>query len=349
MLEKMKNSFEVVEEKDIKNTLLYVKGINVNEESYETKILHEENIENVQKFQLVYEGDESCLCYNVSNTMSFEELIKTRKLKKKDICHILDSLDQLLTTIENYLISENSVSLDLRLVRVEKSYQENLRIRYILIPNFKSSFSFELSKFLIKILRYVDVEDKNALQLAYGLFVRSSKDNYTINDLMELVNAAREKKMNPFKDIDLEALNEYDEEMVDEIHDEIVENDVRERVPELSEFVDAEKSLEVTMDKNTTDILKDTVLDNFDNMPKNDKILKFKRKIFDFKPRKALNAHINLTLAKNILFSLVCLLIPLAFYMYYGSVKFSKLIPIICLCEIAVVTIFVIKRITKTK
>ena len=64
-----------------------------------------------------------------------------------------------------------------------KSYRKNL-----------GDFSFELSKFLIKSLRYTDVNDKKGLELAYKLFVKSSKDNYTINDLMKVCKNIKNKE-----------------------------------------------------------------------------------------------------------------------------------------------------------
>jgi len=52
-----KNNIEIVEEKNIKNTFLYVKNAKISVDSYETKILTEDNIENIIKFQIMYEGE----------------------------------------------------------------------------------------------------------------------------------------------------------------------------------------------------------------------------------------------------------------------------------------------------
>ena len=45
---------EISEEKSIKTTNVYLKNVKINQESYEAKILSEENIENVIKLKVSY-------------------------------------------------------------------------------------------------------------------------------------------------------------------------------------------------------------------------------------------------------------------------------------------------------
>lgn len=349
MLEKMKSSIQVEEEKSIKNTSLYIRNVEINEESYETKMLLEENIEDVLKFQIVYEGENSALRFDVSKTISLDEYLKSNKLKKRDLCDIIDDIDSMLSSIENYLISENSVSLDPRLLRVDKSEKNKFVLKFVIIPNYKSSFSYELSKFLIRILRHVDVEDKNALNLGYGLFVRSSKDNYTISDLMELIDSVRDHKKSDIKELDLDALNAYDEEVMSEMA-EIVPEEIN--VEEYEDVNDKkDESMNIVMDKNTNDLLKEELFENFDKKDnKGEKnIIKFKKKIFDFKPKKALNAHIVVNICKNALIPIACILVPMILYLIYGTEKMMKYLPMICLYEIILLIVYVINNIRESK
>ena len=84
--------------------------------------------------------------------------------------------------VENYLISEASIYLDLNTIIIKDDC-----IKFLIIPNSNCHFSFELSKLLIRMLRHVDVSDADTLTIAYMLFVKSSKDNYSIEDLVEIV------------------------------------------------------------------------------------------------------------------------------------------------------------------
>lgn len=318
------NNIEIFEEKNIKNTSLYIKNIRLNAESYEAKILTEENIENVIKYQIVYEGENRLLKYDVSNTISFEEYLKTNKLRKKDVCDILLAIDDILFSIENYLISENSILLDLKAIRIVKK-RNGIRYRFITIPNLNYDFSYELSKFLIRILRFVDVEDKDALSLAYSLFVKSSKDNYTMNDLMEIVDKVRDKNNHIDYDVTLEDLINYDEEMAKEISEEVMEENKYDFTSIDADNVNKEMEIEnkkqkdsatdedsIEIDDETNDILEESLFNDFNKDDK--KIIKFKKNIFGIKKKKALKGHINIGLIGLSLAPIILILLPTLYF-----------------------------------
>ena len=347
-IDKMKSysNLEVSEEKNIKNTLIFLRNAKVNLESYETKILSEENIENIFRFQIAYDGENRLLKYDVSNTISLEEYLKTYKLKKNDICDILLAIDEILTSVENYLISENSIALDLKLIRVSRNNKNNIAFKFIAIPNYNTDFSYELSKLLIRILRHIDLDDKEAMSLAYGLFVRSSKDNYTMNDLIELVDKVRDKNTKLDDDITLEDLINYDEELAKEIQEEellvsdsnIIDdskinndfktNDIGNRadvsilddIDDIDDIDDPGDVNSVSMDKETKAMLEESLYNDFNKDDK--KIIKIKKSPFGLKQKKALKGHIkvatNVGFLGYIIAPILVLLIPFAYFFING-------------------------------
>lgn len=322
MIETMRNNLIINEEKTIKNTLLYIRNLQVNTESYESKILAEENIENIIKYQIVYEGENRVLKYDVSNTIGFDEYLKTKRLKKDDICKIISAIDDILFSVENYLLSESSIALDLKLIRVTKNARGSMLFKFIAIPNYNSDFSYELSKFLIRILRHVDVEDKEALTLAYGLFVRSSKDNYTMNDLMELIDKVYDKKTSIDDDFNIEELIKYDEEMASEISEEIIaENQEKALGDEIAETVIDQNLITSTdddkliIDASTKEIIGDSLLNDFDK--EDEKIEKSNKKPFLLKKNKALKGNISLSLVVFALVPMLVLALPIIYFFVY--------------------------------
>ena len=291
------NNIDIIEEKGIKNTSLYISNVKLNTESYEYKILSEDNIENILKFQLVYDGENRVFKYDVSNTLSLEEYVKTNKLRKKDICDILIAIDDILLSIENYLISENSLFLDLKAIRLMRHRNNRIKYKFIAIPNFNFDFSYELSKFLIRILKYVDVEDRDALSLAYGLFVRSSKDNYTMNDLMELIDKARGNE-------DLEA---YD------VSSNIDEEEYKKYIE--PSYNKRKNDEDLTIDEDTKDALQESLFNDFDKEDK--KILKFQKNVFGMKKKKALKGHINVGMIGLSLAPILLILLPTLYFILY--------------------------------
>lgn len=320
-MEMLNSKIVISEEKSLKNTLLYIKNFDVNVESYEAKILSEDNIENMIKYQLAYEGENRVLKYDASNTMSLDEYLKLKKLTKKDICKILFAIDEILLSIENYLLSENSLALDFKLVRVLKKKNDNVSIKFIAIPNYNSCFSFELSKFLTRLLRHVDVEDKEALTLSYGLFVRSSKDNYTMNDLMELVDKVYNREED--ENINIDELIKYDEEMASEIVEDIDEEcltseyeEIAPRDAAISNTIASSEENSLIIDTKTKGILSESLLDDFDK--EDEKVIEINKRPFALKSKKALKGHINVGIIGYILAPIVVIALPILYYFVYA-------------------------------
>lgn len=185
MIELKKDAIILYTEKSIKNNFLIIKNVNLNIQSYEFRILQEEKNEKLLQPKLDYEAEAMVLKYDISNKISLDDYIKSNKLKSNDLKIIIKSINCMLNEIENYLVSENSIILDTKSIFIDKR-KGKCNITFVPVPDYNSDFSFEFSKLLIRLMRYVDVNDKESLALAYGLFIKSSKDNYTINDLMEL-------------------------------------------------------------------------------------------------------------------------------------------------------------------
>ena len=342
MEEMIKNNFNITEEKSIKTTKLILRNVKINTESYESKLLSEDNIDKVIKFQIIYEGEDKALLFDVSNTQSLDEYLLSNKLKKDDICNIITSIDEILTSIENYLISENSISLDPRLIRVTKNSYEEIDLSFIVIPNLNLDFSYELSKFLIRILRFVDVSDKEALNLAYSLFVRSSKDNYVINDLIELVDAVKTPRIKDLSKPSYDELKEYDENMAFDVAESTIDESLL--YSNNYEDIDEEEVFkDISIDDETIDLLGDSLLKDFDKEDK--KIIKFSKQKNRKAKKKFFNAHIRLDFACYVLVPLFLVAIPIMYFFINGKEMFIQNVSFIFVYEFFVFILLVIARV----
>lgn len=112
---------------------------------------------------------------------TLNEYIKEyRGLKKIDIKNLLNGVKDARGISENINFDFDHIGFDRDIGRTSfETTSEN------------KDFHFELSKFLIRLLRHIDVDDKDALTLAYSLFVRSSKDGYRLKDLIEILEAKK--------------------------------------------------------------------------------------------------------------------------------------------------------------
>lgn len=112
------------------------------------------------------------------------EFTKFHHLKKNELQSFIHQISAFAEKNENEV---NRIDLNFEMVYVKKGTEKEPELVFT-IGKKDMDFSFELSKFLIRLLRMVDVNDKEALRLAYGLFVKSSKPNYKLEDLVELAD-----------------------------------------------------------------------------------------------------------------------------------------------------------------
>ena len=160
----------------------------LNKDSYNFKMMEFERNNLPYINTMLYtnkDEDENIIVYDntgqkLSNLISKENY----KLDKNDIVKIIKDLNSALNTLNNYLLSENDIMFDFDTIIKDVSGDYNFTI----VPGLNKDFNFELSKFLMQSLRHIDINDKEALALAYQLFTTSTRDNFNgISDLLDKI------------------------------------------------------------------------------------------------------------------------------------------------------------------
>ena len=187
-MENYKLSFE----KNINDSFMFIEDIKINKNCYEAVLLKNENIDRLLKFYITDNNGTQKLRYDISNLISLESYIKKNILDKKEISFIINEIYNMLKLTENYLISENSIILNPKTIMVALSTDKKLGTRkklyFTAIPEYNGDFYMQLVKLLIFILKNTNKTDKKAILFSYTLFCESSKENFTINNLMNIVN-----------------------------------------------------------------------------------------------------------------------------------------------------------------
>lgn len=327
--------------KSIKGNFIYINDVYINNESYEYKILMEQDIDNVNKMEIEYEGNKTNLKYDISNKITLENYLLQKKLNVASLLLIIKNVNNLLNSISNYLLSENSITLDFRTIVIDK-VNNKTRLKFCLVPNLNNDFSYELSRFLMKILRYIDINDKNALPLAYKLFIKSAKDNYTIDDLLEVVKQYENDSENLY-DIYDENLIFDENQIVNEINEEkedfydlskLYQND--DEKEEINNIDDEVLNVVNSKDSLVIDNATKELLDSFDEGTDTYEEKKLKEK------KEIVHAHIKLNPFKKIFMPLVSFVLPISLYFSLSRYEFIKILPYILLFEIVLLLITIV-------
>ncbi len=171
-------------EYSLRHSYMHIKNVSLPKDSYESKLLKETSIPGTLKMNYSISAEDHTLSYVISGLESMEKHIESHPLTHSAISIFMESLNKLLSTLEEYMISENSVFLSPSSVFF---CPENDEWIFTLIPSFENIFRTTLSDFLSYLLKHIDYTDDRAIIMAYSLFQESGKEFYQLTDLLRIV------------------------------------------------------------------------------------------------------------------------------------------------------------------
>lgn len=151
---------------------------------YEARMLVNNSIEGLLRFHIKYMDEHQLYYYEITSMQPLGRLLESRFITREEICQLLVRLHVTLMRMEEYLLSEDGLLLEPEYIYVKPEWFD---IGLCLVPGGPGDFPGQLSRLLQFLMKKVDHRDKESVVLAYGLYQESQKENYSIEDLMKLV------------------------------------------------------------------------------------------------------------------------------------------------------------------
>ena len=156
---------------------------------FESQMLEKNSIEGLLEFHIKsLDGQRSCY-YEITSKQSLSRILEYKSLGEEELRTLIGGIARTLSRLEAYLLKEDQILLDPEYIYVDP---ERFKVFLCLIPGRKGTFSQEMTELLRYLLGKVNHQDKECVVMAYGLYQESLKDNYGIDDLLEIT----EKKSN---------------------------------------------------------------------------------------------------------------------------------------------------------
>ena len=130
--------------------------------------------------------------YDITSLTSLAALYETDRMSYQDLALLLEGLNQMLQTLENYMLSESMPLLRTNTVFFD---EENRNFLFLLYPGNQEPFSRSLSRLLGSVLEFIDYGSDRTLILAERLYRKSIEENYSIEDLNRIVRLNLSKAM----------------------------------------------------------------------------------------------------------------------------------------------------------
>lgn len=175
---------EVHYKREMKHNYLIVEPDEGNKPGYEARMLLNNAVEGLLRFHIKYMDERQSYYYDITSMQPLGRILQNRFIDRGEICQLLIQLHVALRRMEEYLLSEDGLLLDPDYIYVEP---EGFRTGLCLVPGMAGSFPDRLSRLLQYLMKKVDHRDKECVVLAYGLYQESLKENFSVEDLMKLV------------------------------------------------------------------------------------------------------------------------------------------------------------------
>jgi hypothetical protein len=168
----------------MKNNYMIIDPEEPDYKGFELPMLEKNKIEGLLKFHLKnLDGQSSCY-YEITSKQSLSRILEYRSLKEEELIKLIGGIASTLSKLEAYLLKEDQILLEPEYIYVEP---ERFKVFLCLIPGRKGTFSQEMTGLLRYLLGKVDHQDKECVVKAYGLYQESLKENYGMNDLIEII------------------------------------------------------------------------------------------------------------------------------------------------------------------
>jgi hypothetical protein len=154
-------------------------------ECYRSKMLKNNRLEHFLVYDTQNINGTVRFTYDISSKQSIYSFYENCDIDYETIRHFIMSLKDAVDTLNNYLLEPDYIVLDPHLIYMNIATKS---LYFCYCPGENNNFYDSVNEFLCYILSKINHDDNNAIILAYSLQQQSINKNYTLDDLMEIIN-----------------------------------------------------------------------------------------------------------------------------------------------------------------
>lgn len=214
-------------QRDIKSNYLVIETeIGSQVVDYQVPMLINNDIRGLLKLTVENIDDKLELLYDISSKQKLSNILERQTLSYENLKKILYSFIEIIEVITEYLLDGNGIILEAEYIYINP---ETFQIFFCYNPFYKGNLLRDLHQLFAKFIEKVNYEDKEAVELIYKIYQCSKKEEFQINDFINVINSNKQ----------IERIQDEEEEMEekDESHISLVKPQV------FSQQIDVEKEI----------------------------------------------------------------------------------------------------------
>lgn len=179
---KNKEELKKVIKRELNRTALQVTVEKAFEDSYQLRMLQENQINNLLEVQGYGMDGESVYEYNVSGKTTLNYRYEKRKINAKEMKRILEAVANTVEELTNYLLEPNGLLIDPEYIYVEKG-----KYFFCYVPGWEEDIGEAFHRLMDCFVQWTDYQDTLSVKSAFMLHKETMEPNYSLKKIQEML------------------------------------------------------------------------------------------------------------------------------------------------------------------
>lgn len=152
------------------------------EDDYRIKMLKNNRIGGLLEFKTKYINNKAEYYYDITSKKSLKNIAESGKFGYEEIIMIAKELNRLINEVKRYLLPPENIILDYENIYIDL---EQKKVFFCYNPVYALDIEDGIRELFRNFLELIDHSDRRTVELAYDIYCKVMKENFTINGIIE--------------------------------------------------------------------------------------------------------------------------------------------------------------------
>ncbi len=200
---------------------LYVNNIKFDEDDYRIQMILNNNISGLLPMKIRNVNNEKELLYDITGMTSLCCVFERSLMKRDALVKLVMAIKHLEESLKEYLLCSDNIKFDLNYIYYKTKQNQHY---FLYCPEEVDDFALQIKSLFNQVLDHINYNDRDAVSLAYGMQEITSRDDFSLDELVEFALSTKES-VNVVEledeELDFDDEEEYEEEINETFLDKI--------------------------------------------------------------------------------------------------------------------------------
>ncbi|MBP3327019.1 MAG: FHA domain-containing protein [Coprococcus sp.] len=170
------------------NSYMVLDDTSLSPDSYEVNMISNNNIEGLLPFEFRSLNETRMIYYRINGYVQLTELIQGEVLAMEYLADLFLHIIKLIHDMSMYMLQPDNLIINIKNVYFNSS---DKRFGFVFCPNYETDIRRQLKSLTEECMKLVNHKDRQAVDMAYGIYDIVSKPNYDIQEIQNYIGSFR--------------------------------------------------------------------------------------------------------------------------------------------------------------